>query len=363
MQIRRILQIVTVSLNILIAALTVFSAYGGTVNPISTTIPAIAAMMFPAFLMAQGILIALNLLWHRRLLLLNVLVIAVCWPSITTYSPIHISQPTASASAREFTLMTYNTYGFVDYQYKDEPQNVTINRTLECIIKANPDIVALQECEAITAGRLNISSAQTDSIESLYPYIALSSGGQTVLSKYPIRRLNLHLGDEHSFKAESFELTIDTLKLTLINIHLQSIGLTDADKELYVQLTDGRTKRNEIRSIKSSLIDKLSNAFRDRALQAENIRARLDSIKGPTIVCGDFNDIPGCYAQRVIMGNDMSDAFRVAGRGPAITYHGNRFYFRIDHILYRGPLAPIRVSRIKNPSSDHYPLIATFAIN
>ena len=81
-------------------------------------------------------------------------------------------------------------------------------------------------------------------------------------------------------------------------------------------------------------------------------------------MAGDFNDIQGSYALRTILGDgDMHDAYAENAFGPTITYHGNRFYFRIDHVLYRGDMEAVDIERGDTPSSDHYPLLTTFVMN
>ena len=55
-----------------------------------------------------------------------------------------------------------------------------------------------------------------------------------------------------------------------------------------------------MKEVKSKLLTKLATAFKIRAVQAHAARSVIDSIGGPFIVAGDFNDIPGCYAMRVI---------------------------------------------------------------
>ena len=56
----------------------------------------------------------------------------------------------------------------------------------------------------------------------------------------------------------------------------------------------------------------------------------------------------------------MHDAYAEAALGPAITYGKNRFYFRIDHMLYRGDFHVNEIHKGKPVGSDHYPLMATF---
>lgn len=57
----------------------------------------------------------------------------------------------------------------------------------------------------------------------------------------------------------------------------------------------------------------------------------------------------------------MKDAYVECGFGPLITYHANRFYFKIDQIFYSGNmLDAVKIKCVKNPSSDHYPLLVDF---
>ncbi len=93
---------------------------------------------------------------------------------------------------------------------------------------------------------------------------------------------------------------------------------------------------------------------------ANGDREITDSIGGPFIVAGDFNDIPDCYAVRTIRGKDMHDAYADAAFGPTITYHGDKFYFRIDQVLYKGPFKAVDIERGDIASSDHNPLLTTF---
>lgn len=145
-------------------------------------------------------------------------------------------------------------------------------------------------------------------------------------------------------------------------MHLQSIGLNDDDKELFRDLTEGEVEgRRKMSRVKHQLLGKLSHAFKERAKQARLLRSQIDSIGiENVIVAGDFNDIPGCFALRELCRDDFRNAFTDAGCGPTITYHANRFYFHIDHVVYRGNMKAIGYRRGNCPNSDHYPVTVTF---
>ena len=80
------------------------------------------------------------------------------------------------------------------------------------------------------------------------------------------------------------------------------------------------------------------------------------------IVCGDFNDTPISYCYKTIRGN-MKDAFKESGLGFGISYHENKFLFRIDHIFYNNKIESYRAKVHKVTYSDHYPVTVYMKIN
>ena len=354
-------------MNLFVAMLTVFSAYGGTFDPEERVIAAMAAMILPLLLIAGGLLFIVNLFFDRRLVVILLAGWAVSWPSIKVFAPLNgwTRELTPAERKRSFTFMTYNVLHFWDYRGPDHP-GVERNATIDYILATDADIVSIQEYDELkTDGEWKITPAQVDSINHNYPhrYTQLEHG-YAVFSKYPFEHIPLDLPKECRNAITGFRLNINGHEIHLLNLHLKSIGLTPEDKELYkealaVPQTKGELKR-EIKEVKSQLLTKLAEAFRIRTIQARTVRHIVDSIGGPFIVAGDFNDIPGCYAVRTIKGKDMHDAYAEAAFGPTITYHADRFYFRIDQILYRGPFTAIDTERGDISSSDHNPLLTTF---
>lgn len=356
-----------VGLNLAVALLTVFSAYGGMFNPEERVIASMAAMVLPLLLLAGIVLCVVNLLVDKRL----ILVIAAGWvislPSILVFSPLHFWKPALTEQQKKgsFTFLTYNVLHFWDFRGEDYP-GVEQNETLDYIISTNADIVNLQEYDVLdTKGPWKIKEAQIDSLNALYPYQYTDLDLKyALLSKYPFEKIELEVHPKAKLAMLGFRLNIQGHEIHLINVHLKSIGLTPEDKTLYKEALDmPATKselKRELKEVKSQLLTKLSEAFKIRTLQARTARNIVDSIGGPFIVAGDFNDIPDCYAVRTIKGKDMHDAYADAAFGPTITYHGDKFYFRIDQILYRGPFKAIDIERGDISSSDHNPLLATF---
>jgi endonuclease/exonuclease/phosphatase family metal-dependent hydrolase len=351
--------------NALIAAGLLMAAYGGAINPATTTVPQIFAMTFPVWIVAEVVALAATFFINRRVALLPLCALLLSMPSILTVSPIHFpTKLNDEERLRSFTVMTYNAYGFVDYESERngiEPQT-TESRTIQQIIDTKPDIVCLQE--AYYSGYY--FRQQIDSINAIYPYIFRSEKltKETILSKYPIKNIEIQEHPEwDTAEYSAYVVDIDGHEVTIINCHLQSIGLSSDDKGLYRELTDKNIEsptRQQLSLVKHTLLSKLSAAFKMRAEQARYIREFLDTHPGNTILVGDFNDIQLNYAYRLICGAGMRDAYSDCAFGPTITYIDNHFYFHIDQILYRGDFRAVDIKRGSIKSSDHYPLTATF---
>ncbi len=361
---------IVAAVNTGLAMATVFSAYGGMFNPGEVVVAAIMAMMFPGFLVASVLLLLLDLVFWRKAALVMALALAVSAPPILNFSPVNIGRRvlTEEERQRSFTFLTYNVLHFWDF--RGNVPGLSRNATIDYILSTDADIVSLQEVEFLKSWPLwNITPEQLEELGERYPYRMVNVSYQlSLLSKYPFEFVDLGLPESISRRFACFKIKIGDETVHLFNVHLESIGLTPRDKELYQKLFDKAPAseaalRRELSKVKNQLVSKLAKAFAERTEQARAIRNTIDSIGGNVIVAGDFNDIPDCYAVRTIMGSDMTDAYARTAFGPTITYHGNRFYFRIDHVLYKGDFDCVSLKRGDSPSSDHYPFLATFVFD
>lgn len=347
-------------LNIACGLCTLLAGYGGYINPDKFALAQLANMTFPGWIVLTLILLAVNLFIRKKLAWLSVAVLVACIGPILTISPLNFTSRSLSPDdeSRTFTLLTYNVYNFRDNQGVNPEWG---NRTLSYILSTDADIVCLQESSNLNGvGK----KAQRDSINSRYPYRLYSNrSGEVLLSKYHATEIDTPQPDWGSGSFCAYDVEVEGHEVTVVNCHLQSIGLTDDDKELYRELTDKELRnpsRNELSKVKNGIGTKLLAAFRIRAQQARYIKEFFATRKGNVILVGDFNDVPGSYAYRTIKSDGLKDAYSECAFGPTVTYNDNRFYFRIDQMLYRGDLEAVRIKRGDLRSSDHYPLFATF---
>ncbi|MDE5574052.1 MAG: endonuclease/exonuclease/phosphatase family protein [Muribaculaceae bacterium] len=344
-------------INTILALCCILSAFGGVFSPeYFKAIPAIALLTFPLWMIAMPCLVVLDLIISKRSAVIPIVTMVLCIGPFLEFCPLTIFQ-NADKDCPTFSLLTYNTFNMENYTQMSMPCSLTAG----AILDADCDIACLQEMTSNFKSSQQVAPCQADSLNRLYKYQDNSANGLPIYSRYPVKRiLSVNL-DDTSAKLDKYIVTLDSIDLTVYNVHLQSIGLSNNDKMTYLELTRGQ---GDIKKIKADLLSKLNHAFKSRANQAKKIREYLDQDSAQNIiVCGDFNDVPTCYAIRTIMGKDFRNAYTEAGRGPSITYRANRFYFHIDQVLYKGNIIPVMAKTLEIGNSDHYPVKVIFEIS
>lgn len=346
-----------------IACVALFAtSYAGELVPSVYRGACILVMVFPFALIAVGTVAVLDLLVCRRALLLVAVSVAGCIPAIWDYMPLNIMSPKAGQGAPTFTMLTYNVSNFTDLtgRYPGD-----VNPTISYILRTNADIVNLQEAKIIgVSSRLHITPAQIDSLYRAYPYVVLGCYSQAVLSKYPVKSVETGAPVKGGNEIAVFRINIEGEQVTLFNVHLQSYKLSKDDKSLYREITDlNKNETDKLGEIRSQLLSKIQAAAEGRENDVARLGRYINRYGGPNvIVAGDFNDVPGSYPLHYLSGFGLREVYPEVGFGPMITFNSDRFYFRIDHVLYRGAIKPLMIDRGRLRSSDHYPLLVRFEL-
>lgn len=341
-------------------ALTLLAAFGGHINPSYITFPVFFVTAMPYFVIATSIVILLWLLSGRFITAgIGVLTLFLAWSPVTTAIPFHFSKK-AEPGAVTFKVLTYNILHGDD---QEKGNNAPGNRSFEYVINSGADIVCLQEMNNLNDPNEvhNLASFQ-DTLRKVYPYQAGSTyTDHKVLSKYPIRLLNHDVffgaGDNKWYSA--FKVTIKGRELTLINMHLPSMALSDQERNIVKDIAKGKGKE-AMGELKGPIMNKFHNKTTYRAELVQRLRTTIDNVNGPLIICGDFNDVPESWCYRLLRGKDLHDAYVETSFGPLVTYNRHAFWFHLDQIFYRGPIEALSVKKGRIRSSDHYPLIAEF---
>lgn len=335
------------------------------IDPRTSIYLAVFSMTFPAWIIIMllwSVVVALTR--NKRSMLLMLVVWIIGAYNVVSFSPFNLNSEPENQE-KSLKVMTYNVFLF-----KPAPEDslLTYNATVQSIIESNADIVALQESVPIRGAiaSLRITQSQSDSLRMLYPYRSFGINGLSLLSKYPFVEMELKERPTGSTTFKAYRLQLPNgEEIALFNIHLQSFRFNKDERHTYYELTDGEMSRALLSEARNELVPKVKNVLIAHASEAEMLVEDINISwpDGPLILCGDFNDILGSYPMKILCREcRLKDAFRDGAFGPTYTYHGSRFYFNIDHILYRGLDKPYITKRLKVPSSDHYPLISIFPI-
>lgn len=341
-------------------ALTLLAAFGGHINPAFLTFPVFFVTAMPYFVIATTIVILIWLLCGRWITAgIGIFTLFLAWSPISTAIPFNFSKK-ADPDALTFKVLTYNILHGDD---QEKGNDALGNRSFEYVINSGADIVCLQELVDLNdPNEIHNLHEFQDSLRKVYPYQAGTSyNDKKVLSKYPVRMLHhdAFFGPGDNYWYSAYKVTIKGRELTLINIHLNSMSLSDKERDLFKDIAKGNGKE-AMSELKGSIMSKFHNRTVYRADRTVALRRAIDKVNGPLIICGDFNDVPESYCYRLLRGDDLHDAYVETSFGPLVTYNRHAFWFHLDQIFYRGPLRALSVKKGRIRSSDHYPLLAEF---
>lgn len=251
----------------------------------------------------------------------------------------------------EVKIMTYNVGLFNTHSGSLKKEDLR-DGVMKFIRMENPDIVCLQEFSISDTSYVRRSFRDYRYV--IYHLFEHDYGmwtGNVILSRFPILEsgcvtfhgsLNMSLWCDFEHDGQVFRL---------FNNHLESnaISLTSLIKKF-------GERSDEFTSELEKVHGKMRVSVSRRSHQANEILENISSSQRPSIVCGDFNDIPVSYTfHRLSSGR--KDTFCEAGHGAGATYSTLWPLLRIDYTLIPEFSTALdhRTERILY--SDHYPVI------
>lgn len=365
---KAILSISTRTANIAAALLLLFSIGSFYINPDMIWLFGLLGLVFP-FLLAINILFVITWIIRRRgFFLLSLVCILLAFPQIKSLFAIGKFFNSFKNEKPKITVMNYNVRCFDLYNW-DENQNSKA-KMYKAIQAANPDIVCFQEFYSDTTRGFN-------TIEQLhelgYPYHYLSKElvlkgtdmwAIAIFSKYPFIDTGRFLFQEkptsfgwNPYKGIFGDIQIGDTTLRITTVHLSSVFFQEQDYDA-IQDMKADKKIDKKRSVR--ILAKLRDGFSNRGVQGVFLSSFIEDSPYPVILCGDFNDTPASFVYRCAS-KHLSDAFVNAGLGFGFTYNGPIPFLRIDYIFSDKNLFATQAKTIDEKSSDHKPIIASFA--
>lgn len=325
------------------------------VSPVKSQIPALFNLAFPA------ILAVLLFLWFVYLIrgrwiyfLFYTLLMLFSSGYILAYLPLNFGK--RLSPRHDIRIMTYNVESFLE---RDKEDRLLAPQLIE---RYQPDIIALQEA-TIYPDQFPVDTKLSKLFPD-YPYVHIHRT-QALLSKYPIAvKSPIEYKQSNNGSCSYIIKLPDNRELFLVNNHMESYSLKDAEKAEYKSyLRDLSLKELPRQLLK--IKRRLGPSLNQRAANAETVERQLH--KGidkyhpdVIVVLGDLNDTPMSYTYSTLR-NGLRDAYKDTGLGLGVSYNERLMPFRIDHIFYGGDVKVIGTEiPTQRRHSDHNPLIADF---
>jgi endonuclease/exonuclease/phosphatase family metal-dependent hydrolase len=329
-------------------------------------------LLFPLLLLA---VFGFFLFWlfvpgRRSLALISFLTLIIGWSNIHALLAFHAGRHFSTVKPpRSIRILTWNVRSWDEFITKKQGASGHRSKMMEFIDQQNADVLCFQEF--FDYGDQTRADANIPYImqQLHYPYYLFSRdyrrwdgmyvAGVIIFSRYPITDtlvMNYERSDgvraTERLIAASIDVGGDTVRV--FTTHLQSVLFHEKD---FHDLKIIRNVNDSILQASKSIAKKLRYASGIRAEQAVMVRAQLDSSSYPSIICGDFNDVPNSYTYFTIRG-PRKDAFIEKGFGIGRTYAYISPTLRIDYILADQRLTVLQCARFSLPYSDHHPVVA-----
>ncbi|MFY8091021.1 MAG: endonuclease/exonuclease/phosphatase family protein [Chitinophagaceae bacterium] len=254
-------------------------------------------------------------------------------------------------------FVTWNIESFNGLANKNSQKKIIENEILNTLKDLQADIVCFQEFN---------SSVQNNHVNLLktvfkYAYFAPDfdkvsngyGGGSAIFSKYPIINTK-----QTFYTTEESLLYADVVKdkdtIRVFTTHLKSFKFS---KENYNEIENIKTNKSLDKNATKGVIKKMKEAFIKRGSQTKEVVAVLNQNSYPSILCGDFNEVPNNYIYWQLRKN-RKDAFIEKGFGLGRTYLHLARTLRIDYILPDDNFEVVQFDMIDEGLSDHKLLVA-----
>ena len=269
------------------------------------------------------------------------------------------AEQTTFTGSSQVSILSYNTMYFNHSGYKNEKARA------KGIINAADTLSADIKCFQEFYNRNDIADFRTIyKLTDTHPYYtymhsaANNNEGQggiglAIFSKYPILRKQEGFWKLNNNGMLRVDIAVNKDTIRVINVQMHSMGIR------MQKVIDARENKDEekVKAETRNILSLLKNGFEKRHIQADELAKWISESPYPTIVCGDFNEIPYGYAYGHTS-KFLRNAFENSGSGFGFTYNQLPSVIRIDNQFYDDTqIDNYGFETLSNiPYSDHYPL-------
>jgi endonuclease/exonuclease/phosphatase family metal-dependent hydrolase len=357
---RSLFRILLVLINIGIIVAYLISCLAPFVNTGEDWLLAFPGLVFPLIFFSLVFFILLWTILRSRWAWISLIVLFLGFQQIKAVFAFNLPKNFSyTKNPNTLRIFQWNVSGWDSQRHNT---NTTQPRMMELIKKQDADILCFEEFFE-PPGTSQQESNITIFTKMGYPYHYFIpsvnyendyTSGVGIFSRYPMIDsakfdFNTENRGEHLLYVD---IKVNDKIFRIFATHLQSVHFVSREYESLSKL-----KRAQKSGLKDSrtIVSKLKKGYQSRYAQATLVSEKIRESPYPSLICGDFNDVPNSSAYFRIRGN-FQDAFLEKG-----TFLGRTFRFisptlRIDYILADKKFTVTQYQRIRVPYSDHFPV-------
>lgn len=335
--------------NIIFALLLIGSYLAYYIPPSLTTFFSFLALGYPVLFLINLAFVVYWLIRFKVKILLPIIAISIGYAHVGRLYQFGTPQKVVGNDHKlrvmSFNVRLLNKYGWLqDDQVKQ--------KTLQLIQAERPDVLMLQEFSG--------DEGFVEKLAYKHQFFKPSQHGRNgsiILSNLPFGKHGIVTIENDSSANNQFQyadIEWQQKSIRLINVHLASVGLENADYEMLENPNTDNQEQLE-RGLRS-ITGNLSQAFIRRELQIKTVIQEVKASPHPVILAGDFNDVPQSFIYHEVS-NELKDSFEDGAEGFGKTYVKSPVPLRIDYIFYSPELNAFNFKHIKKELSDHYPIV------
>jgi endonuclease/exonuclease/phosphatase family metal-dependent hydrolase len=339
------------TLQVVVSVFTLVGLFGGNVTPVGNTARAMCVYILPILIAANIVLILYWIIRRKWLFLaIPVLTVACCIPYIGTYYQFSLENPQKNTQ-NGLKIASYNVAMF-----KRETSGFMAQDILAEMRRQKVDILCMQEYNEISGDQKN-----SESYKEYFPYQQVGRNDMVIFSRYPITGSKTILFEETNNSAMWADINVNGKEFRVFNVHLETTGINGtlhrASKTMFQQHQEVDKSR-----LMNAILGNYTLGLMFRSGQAITIANEKRESEKPTILCGDFNDVPYSFVYNTVKG-DMVDGFKECGAGWMYTYRGMKNKpVRIDYIFHDESIKGLAYYKTDLTYSDHFPVFMKIAL-
>lgn len=362
--VRRITRIVFLLLNILVAIAFLLACLAPDLDPVKWWTISLLGLGFGFIVITHIAFILFWLVIKPRYILISLITMLIGYKSIAVFFGLQVSEKfNYQKSNKVLRVAHWNVARFTEWKRNNNRGSQVRLKMMDQIKEQAADVLCLQEffTSTDTAYYNNLNHLMKEVGYPYYYFARREDGeqqwfGNAIFSKHPIVDSGKFIFPNEAFPESLLHADIDFHGDT-IRVYTTHLASLRFKKEDYENIEEIKDQQRDIIQNSKGIFSKVRNAMLQRKEQALLIKELLSNDPYPTILTGDFNDVPNSFAYATIKSEKFQDVFLQKGFGIGRTFSAISPTLRIDYILTTKNFAVLQFNRIVKELSDHYMLV------